>query len=300
MSWSPDGRRLAVLLQDGGELYLRVADARGERETLTVAQGAPLYFVWQPDSQGLVLTVGSGQGLATVSRLVWLRLEGGQAVRTSVSRLPAPGFRAPSWARGPGAATVAFEQGEDAEIALLAAPDAAPTPLATAGRAPAFSWSPDERYLAFSGHREEEPLYAGISVVTNGDSAPRELVTTPVLAFFWCGSERLVYVSGDLAQRTVAVRQVDVASGTISDLGWVRPSRDLLLLFSHFDQYVQSCSLVSPDGGEIAMAASRAKELENGSVPTVRQILVRELTEGGAERPIGRGRLAFWRPSLLT
>src|SRR5204863_1001887 len=115
--------------------------------------------------------------------------------------------------------------------------------------------------------------------------------------FFWSAAARLVYVSGDLAQRTVAVRLADVAAGSSTDLGWVRPSRDLLLLFSHFDQYVQSVALVSPDGSEIALAASRAKELENGSVPTVRQILVRSLSDPRAEHAIGRGRLAFWRPA---
>src|SRR5437764_14418681 len=152
MSWSPDGRRLAVLLQEGSELYLRVVDARGEGPPLTVAQGAPLYFTWQPDSLGLVAHVGTGTGLAASSRLLWIRLEGGQAVRTSVARLPAPAFRAPGWTRGQTAATVAFEHGDGAEVALLTTPDAEPTSLVTTGRAPAFVWSPDEPYLACAGH----------------------------------------------------------------------------------------------------------------------------------------------------
>ena len=68
------------------------------------------------------------------------------------------------------------------------------------------------------------------------------------------------------------------------------------MLFNHFDQYSQSANLISPDGAELVLAASRAKERENGSVPTVRQILVRPLAGAGDERPIARGRLAVWRP----
>jgi dipeptidyl aminopeptidase/acylaminoacyl peptidase len=299
MSWSPDGRRIAVLLQEGSSLYLRAVDPLGEAGPITVAQGAPLYYTWLPDSSGLVVHVGSGQGLAASSRLVWVRLEGGQAVRSPVARPPAPGFRAPCWGAGQSAATVAFERGGGADLALLAAPNDEPEILTPTGRGPAFAWSPDLQHLAFAGHEDEDALYTGISIYARTDRAVRQIVTTPVLAFFWCGASRLAYVSGDLGQRTVAVRLFDVSDGSSNDLGWVRPSRDLLLLFSHFDQYVQSTALVSPDGEEIVLAASRAKELENGSVPTVRQILVRSLAES-VERSVGRGRLAFWRPSFAT
>jgi hypothetical protein len=99
-----------------------------------------------------------------------------------------------------------------------------------------------------------------------------------------------------VGDRAVAIRAVDVDKGADIDIGWVRPSRDLFMLFSHFDQYCQSARLLSPEGTELVVAASRAKERENGSVPTARQILVRSLAGAGDERVIARGRLAVWRP----
>jgi hypothetical protein len=80
------------------------------------------------------------------------------------------------------------------------------------------------------------------------------------------------------------------------DYGFFRPSRDLVMLFAHFDQYASSAALLSADGEELLLAASRAKEQENGSVPTVRQIIVKRLVPGAEERVVGKGRVAFWRP----
>jgi hypothetical protein len=55
--------------------------------------------------------------------------------------------------------------------------------------------------------------------------------------------------------------------------------------------------LVSPDSAYLALAASQAKEMENGVVPTVRQILARPISGDGQDVVMGRGRTACWAPA---
>lgn len=299
MSWAPDGERLAVLLQDEGQLTLRVVDLRGRHSPLTVAQGAPLYSSWLPDSQGLVAHVGVSGSDPPRTSVQWIRFEDNQVTQVPLPRRPAPGFRAPCWSSILGGATVALSAGEAAEVALLASPEAEPQVLVETGPAPAFCWSPSGDGLAYAARPSTDTfLYQGISLYRPGDRTVRQVSDEPLLAFFWCpDSRRLVYTTGDLGNRMVGVRSVDVEQGSVVDLGWLRPSRDVWLLLSHFDQYTQSSRLFSPDGAEIVLATSRAQERHNGSVPTVRQVLVRALTGAEEERVVARGRLALWRPA---
>jgi Tol biopolymer transport system component len=298
MCWSPDGERLAVLVQESRELYLRVVERRNARPALTVAQGAPLYFAWHPDSHGLVINLG-GAGLApSRARMIWVRLEGGQATYATVAGSPAADFRAPAWSSWHGAATLAFTSDEGAEIVLQEGPDADRDPLATTGNGPAFIWSRDGEQLAFASRSPEfGGAYGPVSVWRAADRSTSQVTEGPCLAFFWCpDGRRLVFTGGEMGGRLMNLQCVDTASGERTNLGWVRPSRDLMLLLGHFDQYSQSAQLFSPDGNEMVLSASLAQEQVNGSVPTVRQILVRALSGEGAQEVAARGRLAFWRP----
>ncbi len=298
LCWSPDGERLAVLVQESRELYLRVVE-RQTGQVLTVAQGAPLYFAWHPDSRGLVVHIGGG-GLAPArGRVVWVRLEAGQATYASLSGAPAVDFRAPAWSSRRGAATLAFTQGDGAEIVLQSGPDAPHEAIVSTGNSPAFLWSGDGERLAF-GSRSPEfgGAYGAVSVYRVEDGTVEQVIDGPSHAFFWCpDSRRLLYTGGEMGGRMMNVQLVDTVGGARTSLGWMRPSRDLMLLLGHFDQYSQSAQLFSSEGDEIVLAASIAKEQENGSVPTVRQIIVQSLAGDRVQEIAGRGRLAFWRPA---
>src|SRR5204863_3616527 len=113
--------------------------------------------------------------------------------------------------------------------------------------------------------------YGPISIYDAADGSATEVTAGPAAAFFWCpDSVRLVYAAGDVGGRMVSLQLVDVVSRAQADLGWMRPSRDVMLLLGHFDQYSQSAQIFSPAGDELALAASIAQEQLNGSVPTVR------------------------------
>ena len=296
--WSPDGQRLAVLVQESRELYLRVIECQDGQKALTVAQGAPLYFVWHPDSRGLVVHTG-GAGLAPPrARVVWVRLEGGQATYASLTGEPATDFRAPAWSSRHGAATLAFAHDDGSEIVLQSEPDATRQTIASSGNGPVFIWSADGARLAFASRSTEfGGAYGPISVYWAEDSSVEQVTEGPSLAFFWCpDSRRVLHTGGEMGGRMMNVQVVDVVGGERTSLGWVRPSRDLMLLLGHFDQYSQSAHIFSPGGDEIVLAASIAQEQENGAVPTVRQILVRSLAGDRVQEVAARGRLAFWRP----
>ncbi|MPZ14534.1 MAG: hypothetical protein GEU73_08950 [Chloroflexi bacterium] len=297
MCWAPDGGRLGVLMQEGEQLYLRAFDTTGRRPPFTVAQGAPLYFAWHPDSRGFVAHVGVRGVAGSDTRLVWIRMERGQVTTVPLPRPAALGFRAPSWSGRFQGATVAYDRPDGSEIAIQASPHADPVVVAEAGHGPAFVWSPSGTVLAFGSHpADSSRLYEGISVYDAEKRAVRRVSEEPALAFFWCSDHQIIFVTGEVGDRLIGVRLVDIDSGARNELDWVRPSRDLLLLLSHFDQYYQSAHVVSPQGSELVFATSVAQERTNGSVPTLRQVLVHSLTEEGGHRVVARGRLAVWRP----
>jgi Tol biopolymer transport system component len=298
LAWAPNGERLGVLVQVGNSLSLRVVDARSPRPAVTAAQGNPLYFSWCADSQTIMAHIGS-RGVSTATmRLLLIRLRGGTAAREPIGASPAPGFRAPAWSPRDGAGTFAFARDDGAEIAVQAGPDAPVRPIATTGPAPAFAWSPDGQALAFAARETAEPgAYLGVAVTSAEGGVPRTLVDVPVLAFFWCpDGRRIVLFGGDAVGRLVHVQAAEVTTGTRTDLGWVRPTRDFWFLLSHFDQYARSMPLVSADATRVVLAAAHAKEWENGVVPTVRQVIARPISGEANDGVVGRGRTASWAP----
>jgi hypothetical protein len=298
MSWAPDNRQLAVLMQEARMLVLRVLDSRGLRPPVVVAQGGPIYYAWCPDSKGLIANVGPGPAGRLAPDLAWLRVDGDRVERSPVRAVPAGGFRAPVWSAVLGAATMAVARGEGAEIVSQVGADQPLQSLCETGISPAFGWSPSGELIAVTARREgRAPLYDGLSIVERATGTLRRLTDDPLLAFFWCPrSDRIVYAGGEVGDRLVQLRAVEVGSGRKTDLGWLRPARDVWLLFNHFDQYKQSTQLVSPDGTEVVVAASRAQERENGHVPTVRHVLLLPVDGSESPRVVGSGRLACWRP----
>lgn len=297
MAWSPDSRRLAILVQEDNRLHLRVADADG-RDARAVCRGAPLYFTWRADSQALVVHVGPEEGGAGPSRILWIDVPANSAEEIHLPRHAAASHRAPVWSAVMNSVLFAVGgEGYPVEIVAQSSTNESPVPIVRAGAGPAFLPSPVGRRLAYTSRAgTESPLYEGLWVFEPGQE-PRRLISEPLLAFFWCpDGERVVWATGDVGNRTVGLAMLHVATGRQSELGFLRPTRDAWLLFSHFDQYAQSVALISADGSEILLSTSQAQERRNGSVPTVRRVLVRRLDDAAQEKVIASGRLAFWRP----
>lgn len=298
-SWAPNGQRIALLVQEEESLGLRVIDIAAPGRSISVARGTPLYFTWQPDSRGLVAHVG-GEVLGSVRpRLVWIRLEGGQVESHVLGDSPAAGFRAPSWGPDALGATVAIARNGVQSVGLAQSWEGAVRSLFECGIAPAFVWSPNGTSLAYSSRSAADGPYDGVWIYRTSSQTTEQVSEAHPLAFLWCGNDRVMFTTGPIGDRAVGIRVVHIDSRVEDDYGFFRPSRDLVMLFGHFDQYASSSRLLSPSGDEVLLAASLAKEQENGSVPTVRQILVRRLELDATNEVVGRGRVAFWRPTNL-
>jgi hypothetical protein len=299
MAWSPDGERLGILVQTGNTLALRVADARSPRQALTVAQGQPLYFAWCGDSHSIIAHIGSPGVSAAAMRLVMIHLGGGNATRDNLPRAAAGGFRAPSWSTRLAALTLAYERGDGAEIVVQETPEAPGRTVAETGPAPAFVWSPNGEMLALAARDPATPnAYDGLAVVSGEGDAPRSLAREPLLAYCWSqDSTKLIGFAAGISERIIRIIAIDATSASQINLGWVRPSRDFWFMLGHFDQYSASMRLVSADSAYVVLAASHAKDSENGVVPTVREILARPVTGEGSDVVIGRGRTACWAPA---
>jgi dipeptidyl aminopeptidase/acylaminoacyl peptidase len=298
MAWAPDGERLGILVQSGNTLALRVVDARSPRPPITVAQGQPLYFAWCADSHAIVAHIGSPGLSASPMRLVLIRLRGGSATRENLPRAAAAGFRAPSWSTRFGALTLAFERGDGAEIVVQETPESLARTFVETGPAPSYVWSPNGDLLAFAARDPDAPnSYLGLLVVSAEGGEPRTLTQESLLAYCWSqDSAKLISCAGGVADRLVHLVAIDVATGSQVDLGWLRPSRDFWFMLGHFDQYSVSMPLVTANSEYVLLAASHAKESENGVVPTVREVLARPISGEGPDIVIGRGSTACCAP----
>jgi hypothetical protein len=194
--------------------------------------------------------------------------------------------------------TLALERGDGGEIAIQDAPGSVARALVETGPGPVFVWSPDGSTLAYSSRDEESSeVYHGLSIVDK-DGHATALSEDPLLAYCWSPDSRtLVCLAGATSGRLLHATAITAASGQVTDLGWVRPSRDFWFMLGHFDQYSVSTALVSSDSVHVVLAASHAKDSENGVVPTVRQILARPISGAGQDLRIGRGRIASWAPA---
>lgn len=297
LNWSPDARRLGLLVQEGQRLSLHVLDSAGHGASMEVAYGAPLYFAWHAHSHGLLVHVGTGDPRGA-TRLVWAQIEESRIVSEPFPAAPAPGFRVPAWASLRQGMTVALTREDGARVGICRGSEEPFEELFACAHAPALAWNPSGEILAFGSRLSMDgSLYDGIWLYHASSGATEQISQENTLAFFWSpDGRRVVCATGPVGDRMIGLKVLDVATRKDSDLGFVRPSRDLLLLMGHFDQYSLSARLISASSNQLLLAASRAKEQENGSVPTVRQILLRSLGPDAAERVVARGRLAFWRP----
>ena len=142
---SPDGSRVAVMLNDRGNQDIWVIDAdRGTRTRLTSYDGNDGNPLWTPD--GLRITFSSSRG-GGANSLYWTAVEGSGPVDRLTESQSNQG--ATSWASD-GSALAFYEVGATYDIFTLS-PGAEPVRFretAFRERGPAFS--PDGRWLAYS------------------------------------------------------------------------------------------------------------------------------------------------------
>lgn len=283
-AWSPEGRRLALLVQGSETLRLVLVDPDRPGAARPLCEGGPIFFAWAPDGSALAVHRGDGPGQG--SELLLFEVDGPSRPRRLAET---PGsFRAPAWSvRGDLAYLVAGDAGE---LLVVRRADGSEETLIARPRVSAFVWSPGGEALAVGMAGEERSSFGRIEVVRTSRSVER-IEAEDAVAFGWLARERGLWVAAiEPTQMCLVLGRAD-STGTTT-LGRFVPSEETLYQLSFFDQYAHSHPLLAPDGAAIAFCGHPAG---GASAPEEAQVFVIAV-DGAAPLPVAWGGVATWRP----
>ena len=246
--WSPTGEDIGFL-NNGPEAGLDMTVHNTTTgETMVLGRGAPFYFSWAPDGESVATHVG-GESMEIRS------LDG--AIRT----LDPPGaFQAPQWTESglfhlgvaPRGQQLLLTKGETRGLGLISG-QVLFTSNKDGSLIAVFSNSDQDGISAVS---QTVPLLPGNRLlVLEVASGKWEIVSAdPVGGFFWspAGDHLLLIGRGE----TAGSLRWSVWDGELTRFESFQPSPGFVLEFlPFFDQYAQSMTLWSPDGGAFAYPA---------------------------------------------
>ena len=342
-TWAPDGSKIAVSRVVVGENTAEVSvlsiDVNSAQTTTVfqnespslVADGAPHYLYWSPDSRHLAFLVGGQSGLVLY---VWDSASG----KVEPVETGAPLYF--HWNRS--GETLAVHVGPEVQVASLVqgetrravtdnsisgrvaafSPDGsrlayvvnsggegqlmmAPADMPDEGRAlmdvsdlTAFLWSPDGSEIAVAQRGGTgSSLFDTLVVVPAVGGEARVLTEEQLIAFFWAPTgDRIAWVAVDSARREMEWVVASTTGGEPRRLFRFSPSGEAFTMFSYFDQYAHSHSPWSPDGTALVVTGSQggAVSRRNGTSPSTDRVYVVDAV--GADEPveIAAGSAAVW------
>ncbi|HEY2388263.1 MAG TPA: hypothetical protein VGK30_14975 [Candidatus Binatia bacterium] len=288
-NWSPDGTRVAVLLQRGGTLALDVVALAGERAPRTVARGAPLFWSWSPD--GRTLAVHSGQSVddMSVGGTVLVDAESGQVVDV-LGRVLAP-YRAPSWSADGRWLAFARLAEHGTRLVLRNVESGERCTRELEAGAVAFVWHPRRPILAYVVARDDAPhVYERIVCLDLQDERER-VIGRPAIACAWHPDVPRLFRLAVAQARDALVWEYEEEGDDAPATTVVRfvPTREIVFAASFFDQYAGSHAAVAPDGSMLAVAG-RVPDEAGSKVPHVYAVG----TESREVTLVGEGITAVW------
>ena len=343
-TWSPDGKKLAVsrvILEDGvptvslftldtseGELT-KVYDNE-PRSSPIIAENAPHYMYWSPNSKNLAFIASTLSGLTlyihtssqpntTVSDegpLYFRWAEDNRSLlihvrdilvtaaapfgNTLLELAPMnPIFRAPDLSSN-GQQAVYMSNVDQGYGLLVGDPNVAATfqQLESVGGNAALLWSPAGDSIAVADSESPgDRVHNRLRIIASDGSGSRTLVEEPLAAFFWSpNGEKIAYVAIDTQEQSLVWKIVPTEGGEPWELVRFAPSAELLTMIGFFDQYAHSHSLWSPDTTQLVFAGESGRETAgtNSATPNVSSIYVINTEPGSLPRKIASGSLAFW------
>ena len=343
-TWSPDGTKLAAsrveVSGNQAEVTLEVIyPSTGRSETVfrnstpgMVADGAPHYIYWAPDSRSLSFLASTSQGLALhvsdtvtlaepvvvasgaplyfhwagnsrsllahVGEDILLIEEPFGAASSTVSSADL-GFRVA--ALSPDGTRMVFPgSGPDAGflVAGLTGSSIANSRVLEVGARSAAAWSPGgERLAVVDQDNSRVPAFDRLRVVREDGSEGITLAEGHVMAFYWSpAGDRLAWVTLDVDEREFVWWVGPVSGEEAKPLFRFQPSGEVLMMLSFFDQYAHSHSPWSPDGAMLVVAGTLEEPMErrNGHTPGGSHIYVIPADGSGEPQELAAGNLAFW------
>jgi len=343
-TWSPDGTKLAAshVKLDGGqsEVAVQVFDpSTGQSTTVyqnelvsLVAEGAPHYLYWSPDSVHLGFLAATSGGLTlfvvnTESQESAVAVQSGAPlyyqwssdgsslvihIGEELKLAHAPfsgnaetlvkstlGFRAPALSSEGG--KFAYVGSGDNQGSLFVAEATAPArswKVLDVGTLSAFVWSPGGHELAVVDQdNPRSPIFQRLRVVPGEGGEERTIGEGQIMAYYWSpNGENIAWVSLDPQGREFVWRVGPRTGESSRELFRFLPSSDTLIMFSFFDQYGYSHSPWSPDGTRLVVAGARDRPLgsTNGQTPTGDRVFILDAAGNDPPRELAAGTLAFW------
>lgn len=295
-SWSPDGARVGLLSQRDEELILSVIEV-GSAARRLVDQGVPLFFTWAPDSRSVLVHSGGRGGRP-----------GRLARRTVVGQgedhaYPAgPGsFCAPVviHSQPPRVVFATASPGPVSHICLSDLDGDEPCHLATQRGLLALLADRQGTNLAIaSAPKGNGTPYEGFGIYQIDTGTVKSLTQRPLLAFFWCRPDRLVYASLDTRAGCARWWKIELdEGGSVREQELVAfwPTREQMFMLHFFEQFAGSHPIVDDSGRWLCWAGHPGPA--DGDAPTVPGIYVLDLDAAeGVPRWLASGSIATFGP----
>lgn len=287
-NWSPDGTRIAMLVQRQETLALELVDLQDVRRPRAVARGAPLFWSWAPDGRTLAVHCGQSARHLSVGGTFLVDVASGE-VGAVLNAVPAL-YRAPSWSAD--GRWLAFarlsERGSRLVMQDVASGERRSRDLE---RGPvAFVWHPRLPLLAYVVARDQAP-HRYHRVATLDLVADRErTIERGTLACCWHPEQAVLFrLAVDDGREALRWERHDETDEAMTLARFV-PTREIVFAASFFDQYTASHGPVSPDGSALAFAGH---VLEH-TATIAPHVYVVESDGGGTAVAAGDGVYAVW------
>ncbi len=290
-SWSPDSRKIALLLQGSDRLQLDVVDVAEPGKTVTLDSGASVFWSWSPQPGYIAVHSGGSYSLYDDARLSVFHV--GDRVERVASLRPGE-FRTAAWSPDGSRLAYVDASGEGQEfLALWHLGDGRGELVYPIDGQTVISWSPNGETLAIAQALGDSPhCFSDLTLVDIASGNATLLRTGELVSFFWLpSSDGIVSMSFDSGG---AMRW------TVSDLHGGRrvldtpfyPSREMVYFCWFFDQFVHSHPPLSPDGSKVVFSGYVAKRKSGDECGS--QVYVASLLGDGEVEAIGPGQFACW------
>lgn len=304
MNGSPDDRFVAFLVPSAANaMELQVAQTDQPHSARLAVPGQPNYASWSPDSQALVVHIGSNRADAFVGTYTLSDTE-----PNKIETNPAA-FQAPVWSpAGPAAQRWVYARQRGSQGELVMNTDGRVESLASFEGGIAFALAPDGQHAAYTISTADSFLYRGLTVVDLAGHSSQTIYKGDLVGFFWSpDGQKIAYLTGALVEpssigragglasppvqqtrRTLQLtwHVIDLASGQTLDLSTFQPTEAFVYLITYFDQFAQSIAVWSPDSRSLVYTGT---PLVGG-----RGVYVIETQPKSAPRFAGTGDFAIW------
>ena len=170
------------------------------------------------------------------------------------------------------------------------------------GWSSAIMWSPDGTQIAVADQSvPRTQLFDRLMLVPTGGGPETTLVSgeaaKDIWAFFWAPTgDKLAWVSVNGVNQELELMLSPIDGSDARELFSFKPSAEVFIMMSFFDQYAHSHSLWSPEGTSLVIAGTKgeAARRSNGRTPTGDRIYVLDAEGSSEPRDLGAGVLAVW------